>query len=120
MKVRTKSTGGLLAAADLLALPALLLALLATMVSPSAWASTAIGPDADTRAQSSKQVSYKGVSFTYDGSLASSVLARTVPEQKEGPDVPYWMAGPEHLKFEFKGFTRSGFDPAVYVFPVRS
>jgi hypothetical protein len=65
-------------------------------------------------------VSYEGVCFTYNASLASSVVAETVPEQKEGPDVPYWMAGPEHLKFEFKGFTRAGVDPAIFVFPVRS
>jgi hypothetical protein len=67
-----------------------------------------------------KQVSYEGISFAYDSSLVTSVVARTVPELSSAPNVPDWTTHPEYVKFEFKDFARPGFDPAIFVFPVLS
>jgi hypothetical protein len=72
-----------------------------------------------SQADAKKQVSYEGISFTYDASLATSVTAQTVSEQKQTQGVADWQTHPEHVKFEFRGFARSGFDPAIFIFPVR-
>src|SRR5437868_11174998 len=77
---------------------------------------------ADTvQAASQKHVSYNGISFDYDASLAANVTVQTVPEQRAGPDTAWWMAHPEYTLFKFSGFPATGiWDPAISVFPVKS
>ena len=69
------------------------------------------------------QVNYNGVTFSYDTSLATSVITRIVPEQIAGPNgEAWWTSHPEHLEFIFKGYNApgdTGWDPAIYVFPVK-
>lgn len=90
-----------------------IVALLAFLALPTAHAQPA-----------TRQISYNGVTFTYDTSLATSVVTRVVPEQIAGPNGEgWWTSHPEHLEFIFKGSNApggTGWDPTIYVFPVRS
>lgn len=70
-----------------------------------------------------KQVSYNGVSFTYDTSLAGSVSASTQPAFIIKEDSGYWLAHPEQVTFEFKNFayaTSQMASATIYVFPIKS
>jgi hypothetical protein len=67
-------------------------------------------------------VSYEGVSFSYDPSLADDVTAQTIPavdEMEGGPTGPV----PQHLQFTFEGYPLEGYplpdNPAtLVVYPV--
>lgn len=73
------------------------------------------------QADAKRYVSYGGVSFTYDGSLATNVVGQTVAEGKVGPEGFWWEAMPRLTMFEFRGFAGvSVLKPAIYVIPVRS
>lgn len=80
-----------------------------------------VGRTAEAQAGTKKQVSYRGISFTFDASLASSVLPMSVAEQVKGwAEVPDWQQHPEHVKFEFVGFPSPvQWDSAIYIFPVQ-
>jgi len=62
-------------------------------------------------------VSYEGVSFSYDPILASSVTPEVVPSQEEAAVEP-WNT-PEHLLFTFYGYplADSFHTPQIMVFP---
>jgi LPXTG-motif cell wall-anchored protein len=70
-----------------------------------------------------RDVSFNGVTFTYDASLAGSVVPKLVPETIATPNMAYWMAQPQHIEFNFTDFHGSNTQPlpsTIYVFPVRS
>lgn len=64
-------------------------------------------------------VSYQGVSFTFDHSLASEVRPETIPASTEGKPSDIW---PEHPGFKFVGYRRPRAmpptDPHMRVFSV--
>ncbi len=70
-----------------------------------------------------KQVSYNGISFAYDPSLARGVTAHTLPELKGDANSADWEIHPEEVTFEFRdfAFATTQIAPAtIYVFPVKS
>src|SRR5438477_1490156 len=106
MKARTIS---------LLALVAILLPLLASAAPSSA--SVVASQVASTR-----RVSFNGISFTYDNSLASDVATSVVPEDKGDANSACWYTHPDETVFEFKDFAYSTGRAwaSIYVFPVNS
>jgi hypothetical protein len=115
MEVCRKTAPGLLAMTPLLAL-LLAVTALASAAAPLRQASA-------SPSRSSKPVSYNGISFSYDSSLAREVAAGVVPEQKGDSNTPYWTTHPDEVIFEFKDFAYSTGEmmPArIYVFPVSS
>jgi hypothetical protein len=74
-------------------------------------------------AATKKQVSYNGVSFSYDASLASSVTAETVPEQiGDRTGSGWWLTHPQHVKFTFNNFAATNpiWEPTIYIYPIKS
>lgn len=65
-------------------------------------------------------VSYQGVSFSYDGSLASSITSETIPAEGDAAIDPW--ATPEHFQFTLDGYPLSGtfHQPRIMVFPVEA
>lgn len=65
-------------------------------------------------------VSYGGIAFTYPPSVASDILAETVPRE-EVPDGegPFWASTPEYVAFTFEGYPVTGsiHTPTIYVYP---
>lgn len=63
-------------------------------------------------------VSYEGISFSFDDAIATSVAAETVPVQEDEYDVP-WLPIPEHVEFTFMGYALPDtfHDPRIYVYP---
>ncbi len=49
-------------------------------------------------------MTYNGLSFNYDLSLAQQVTATTIPAQNPGPDAPYWAIVPAYDEFNFVGY----------------
>lgn len=62
----------------------------------------------------------RGVTFSYDESLAVSVNCEVVPATPRDQDGPYWDIYPEHDRIAFVGYPlRDTFhDPLIYVFPI--
>jgi putative hemolysin len=64
-------------------------------------------------------VVFKGIGFSYDGTLAGDVAAEVVPAvEPEG--VPEWAIAPEHVQFTFDGYVlpETFHEPRIYVYPV--
>lgn len=63
-------------------------------------------------------VSFQGVSFSYEESLASSITPETIPADADAA-VESW-ANPEHIQFTLDGYPLSGtfHQPRIMVFPV--
>jgi hypothetical protein len=62
-------------------------------------------------------VSYEGVSFSYDPSLAADVTAQTIPavdEMEGGPTGPV----PQHIQFTFEGYPLPDGSATLFVYPV--
>src|SRR5436309_2809538 len=98
-----------------------LTAFLASAAIPSAAAP--LGRAAGSQAQSTRQVSYNGIRFTYGSSLASQVVAGVVTEQKGDSNSAFWETHPDETVFAFRDFTysTSTMMPAtIYVFPAKS
>jgi len=76
-------------------------------------------PISDPIAKRTKTVSYKGVSFTFDTSLAPDVKSETIPASIEGKPSDIW---PEHPGFTLRGSPRSRAqsenDPQIRVFSI--
>jgi hypothetical protein len=73
-------------------------------------------------ASDDRSVSFEGVSFTYDASIARDVVATSKPEQPVPGDGGTWMARPAHIRFAFvdyKGGTQFSPQPEMLVFPIR-
>lgn len=72
-----------------------------------------------TATKKTSNVSYQGVSFTFDPSIASSVEPRTILAQDGEQVCDIW---PEHPRFEFTGYNRRKElccnEPDVTVFPI--
>lgn len=66
-------------------------------------------------------VSYDGISFAYDTSLADEVIPETVPAQDE-EGGPFWAASPQHTKFSFEGYVLPDtlHAPQILVYPVEA
>jgi hypothetical protein len=85
-----------------------------------------VAPLSAAHAQSAslKRVSFHGITFSYDASLAGSVTAEIVPEQMADPSgTGSWMSHPEHIVFTFNGYAAPAhryWEPAIYVFPIKS
>ena len=66
-----------------------------------------------------KQVTYKGVTFTFDPSLTSEVRSETIPASTEGKPSDIW---PEHAGFTLVGYPRQRSlpenDPQIRVFSI--
>ena len=115
MKKRTENISGRIAAV-LLLLPLLAITVLPSVAAP-------LGGVGSSPSKSSKQVSYNGISFSYDISLASKVIATVVPELRGDSNTAFWTTHPDEVVFEFKDFaySTSALIPArIYVFPVKS
>jgi hypothetical protein len=70
-----------------------------------------------------RDANFDGVSFRYDASLTGGIEPKLVPETVATADMPYWMAQPQHIEFNFSDFHGSStqsLPPTIYVFPVRS
>lgn len=69
--------------------------------------------------KTTNSVGYKGISFTYDPSLASDVKSETIPASLEGKPCDIW---PEHPGFELVGYPKSRSmtetDPRIRVFSI--
>jgi hypothetical protein len=78
------------------------------------------GPPARAQTGTKRQVSYQGVSFTYDTSLAAQLFPRTLPVRVAEPNESLWSAHPELILFDFTG-SGLGLDlnPLILIFPVR-
>lgn len=65
-------------------------------------------------------VQYEGISFSYERSLATNVLAETIPAEEPSPEGPYWEGAPEHVQFSFEGYPLQDtfHRPQIYVYPV--
>ena len=63
-------------------------------------------------------ISFQGVSFSYDESLASSITSETIPAEADAV-IEAW-ASPEHIQFTLDGYPLSGtfHQPRIVVFPV--
>ncbi len=76
-------------------------------------------PISEPITKGTKTVSYKGVSFTFDLSLAPDVKSEMIPASNEGKPSDIW---PEHLSFTLRGSRRSRAqaenDPQIRVFSV--
>jgi hypothetical protein len=46
-------------------------------------------------------VDYKGIHFTADPSLATSIWPEVIPATPAQEDEPFWYAAPEHIRFTF-------------------
>jgi len=79
-------------------------------------------PPEPTRAPattSQPDVSYEGISFSYDPSLASGVKPSTVAAVS-GNDIPPWEIAPTTYTFEFTGYRLVGtfHQPHIWIYPV--
>ncbi|HEY60644.1 MAG TPA: hypothetical protein G4N92_08190 [Anaerolineae bacterium] len=66
-------------------------------------------------------VSYEGVSFSYDDALASEVVVENVPANPpDEMNTASWEVCPAHIKFHFNGYPLSNrfFDPHIIIYPV--
>ena len=65
-------------------------------------------------------VTYEGVSFSFDTTLATDVNSETVAAVQGEPDDPPWMAVPEHILFTFNGYILPDrfHQPQIFVYPV--
>jgi hypothetical protein len=67
-----------------------------------------------------QNVAYEGISFSYDTSLASNVVAETVPAQNN-PDIPIAPNHPEYIQFTLDGYPVDGFEqPTIAVYPAQA
>lgn len=69
-------------------------------------------------APAGETVDFRGVSFSYDASLAGFVNAEVV-EAVPQDDNPYWAVSPEHLEFTFVDYVLPDafHEPLIYIFP---
>ena len=84
---------------------------------PSATAQpTSLPPTATTNVLSAQ---YNGVSLSYDPSLASQVVGKTVPPVTDQNGAP-WEIAPQFVQFDFNGYLLSGTlnQPALMIYPV--
>lgn len=63
-------------------------------------------------------VIYEGISFSYDDTLASEVVAEIIPAVGEGSHE--WEITPKHIQFTFTGYVLPDtyHEPCIYVYPV--
>ncbi len=68
----------------------------------------------------SPDVSFEGISFSYDGALAGRVTGEIVPAVPPGEDAPFWFIEPEHFDFIFEGYPLQGtfHSPRIFIYPV--
>lgn len=67
----------------------------------------------------SANVSFGGVHFYLDPSLAGSAKGETIPAANEN-DAPIWGLEPEHVQFSFTGYVLSGtfHEAKIYFYPI--
>jgi hypothetical protein len=65
-------------------------------------------------------VTYEGISFSYDDVLASDVTAETIPAVGPTEGSPEWEVVPEHVQVSFNGYILPDafHEPRIYVYPV--
>jgi hypothetical protein len=66
-------------------------------------------------------VSFNGITFSYDHSLASGVKPTIVPANPPTSDGPWWGSNPEYVQFDFEGYILQDtfHKPQIMVFPVK-
>lgn len=67
-----------------------------------------------------KGISYEGVSFTLDPSVASGASGQVIPENPGSADGPYWDVNPQYVKISLNGYPLTGtfWSPVIAVYPV--
>jgi hypothetical protein len=81
------------------------------------------GNGTPAHATDDRSVSFEGITFTYDASIASDVVATSKPEQPVPGGSGTWLARPAHIRFAFvdyKGGTQFSPQPEMLVFPIRA
>ena len=66
-------------------------------------------------------VSYEGINFSYDDSIASDVAVENVPANPpDEMNTPLWEVGPAHVIFYLNGYPLSGtfHNPQIIIYPV--
>jgi hypothetical protein len=72
---------------------------------PSAEATPVELQPTPTLTEPAPDVSYEGVSFSYDDAIATDVIAQIVPLEERPEDVPFGGGTiPQHYRFEFVGY----------------
>jgi len=103
----------------LLLVCAIALAITQFLINPQTAQSIAVKSRTELTAKKANVLSYKGVSFTFDPSIASSVEPRTILAQNGEQVCDIW---PEHPRFEFTGYNRRKElccnEPNITVFPI--
>jgi hypothetical protein len=77
-------------------------------------------PTAEPIQPTGDSVSYEGVSFTLDPSVASGASGQVVPENPSSADGPYWDVNPQYVKISLNGYPLTGtfWSPVIAVYPV--
>jgi hypothetical protein len=67
----------------------------------------------------SPDITYEGISFSFDKSIASGVTPQTILGQSGSSEDPPWMVYPTHFQFDFIGYALNNtfHQPVIYVYP---